>query len=146
MPALLPLKLCALGALLAIGLIPSREPAVSALECLRYEPDTIVVRGVLRSHVFPGLPNYESIAGGDDPEEGFYLHLGNAVCFDGDSTSADAYPQQNVDLIQLNLDSIGFARLAPYLHRTIAVRGRAYAGHSGHHHAPVVLWFDKGPL
>jgi Domain of unknown function (DUF4431) len=85
------------------------------------------------------------VAGGDEPETGFYLHLASPICFDGDPGNPDAYPQQDVRLVQLNLDSLGYA-LRPYLGKEIGVLGRAYAAHSGHHHAPVVLYFDRGPL
>jgi len=53
--------------------------------CLTYEPDVVMLQGVLRRHTFPGVPNYESVKAGDEPETGFYLHLARPVCTTGAS-------------------------------------------------------------
>ena len=44
--------------------------------CLRYQPDTVAIAGLLTRKTFPGRPNYESVKEGDGPETGFYLVAG----------------------------------------------------------------------
>lgn len=41
-------------------------------KCISYAPDAVVA-GTLERHTFPGRPNYESIAKGDEAESGFYM-------------------------------------------------------------------------
>ena len=116
--------------------------------CLGYDPRVVALRGILRRHTFPGPPNYESAQAGDEAETGFYLHLARPVCTFGDEDDYEAYPQQNVSLVQLNFgrvpggDSVGYARLRPVLGRRVAIVGTLYAAHTGHHHAPLIIWVD----
>jgi hypothetical protein len=130
----------------AIGYLSTPPSGPEPPACLRYEPDTIEIQGLLRRHVFPGRPNYESVKAGDEAESGFYLHLSKPICFTADSTDPVNETLPAVDFIQLNLDSVGYSRLRPFLGHVVRLRGRAYGAHTGHHHAPVVLWFDSGPL
>jgi hypothetical protein len=115
------------------------RPNVTVDPCLRYEPDTVSIRGRLYRRTYPGPPNYESVAKGDDPETGFYVHLGSPACFVAGEDSLLDFPQQGVKEVQLNLDSTGYARLRPKLQTVVQLRGTLYAAFSGHHHAPVLL-------
>ena len=107
--------------------------------CLRYGSDTVALSGVLERIVFPGRPNYESVATGDEPEAGFYLRLSRAICTVGDRNSPDAYPIAAADTVQLVLDSAGYALLRPKLGTAVTLKGTLFARHTGHHHAPVLL-------
>jgi len=130
------IELGALGTLLATVACTPPEESTS---CLGYEPDTVQVAGTLGRHVFPGPPAFRSVAEGDVPEEGFYLHLAEPVCTVGDTLSPDAYPVPATDTIQLVLDSTTYARLRPRLGTTVTLRGTLFARHTGHHHAPLLL-------
>lgn len=51
-----------------------------ATKCLEYEPKVISLSGTLVRETHPGRPNYESIAGGDEPETIWVLRLKEAIC------------------------------------------------------------------
>src|SRR5215510_10424179 len=53
---------------------------VVAQGCLTYGASTVVLRGTIRGHTFPGPPNYESVAKGDAPEVAWVLHLSKPIC------------------------------------------------------------------
>jgi len=116
--------------------------------CLRYEPEVVAVTGVLTRKVFPGPPNYESIQQGDQEETGFYLEPSSPVCMMGSRNPAkdDNGPIAEVRLIQLVLDSVGYARLRPHLGQQITLRGQLFAAFTGHHHAPLLLAVRPRPF
>jgi hypothetical protein len=128
----------------AVLLAPLAHGQVVGTSCLRYEPDTIHVSGVLRRHTYPGPPNYESVRRGDAAETGFYLHLAHPVCArgrpagDGEPDAA-ATRRDSVRVIQLVLDSTGYSRLRRSLGRRVTLRGTLFSSHTGHHHAPLLL-------
>src|SRR5437773_9064287 len=53
---------------------------VSAQKCLTYEPTVVSLTGTLRSQVFAGPPNYESIKRGDRKETAIILTLTAKTC------------------------------------------------------------------
>jgi hypothetical protein len=132
MPAVL---IVVTGACIGIGSRPSRSP------CLRYQPDTVTVTGTLARMTFPGRPNYESIKDGDEPETGFYLRPATAICTIGspDSMMTDNGTLTGIQLVQLVLDSAGYARLRPQLGRVVTLRGTLSVGMTAHYHAPLAL-------
>jgi hypothetical protein len=118
------------------------ERSADALSaCLRYR-GTVELHGTLRREVFPGPPNFESIADGDEPQAGFYLHLADAVCAQPSTEEAEAPTEpalQGVTHVQLVLDSAGYERLRPQLDQEVTIRGSLFSSHTGHHHAPLLL-------
>ena len=124
----------------AAGIAEGPRPHLQgAAWCLNYEPDTVEIAGTLQRLTYPGRPNYESIAEGDEPETGFYLILTKPVCTRGDSLSSDAYPIERVDTVQLVLDSAGYAQLRPSLGQNLSLSGTLFPAQTGHHHAPLLL-------
>jgi Domain of unknown function (DUF4431) len=109
-------------------------------DCLPHEPASVLLMGKLQRRTYPGPPNYESIAKGDAPETGFYLLLPKAVCTAGDDF---VDPQKDVRLVQLVLTKQGYEQLRPYLGRSVHLRGTLFGAHTGHHHAPVLLQFER---
>ena len=107
--------------------------------CLAYEPADVTVTGKLKRHTFPGPPNFESVAKGDQRETGYYLVLKKAVCMNGNPDSPDAYPQENVDFVQLFLSPQQFKALKSRLGKDVTLKGTLFARHTGHHHAPLIL-------
>lgn len=131
-------------AVVAFTHLPAAASPVGST-CLRYGPDTVAVSGTLARLTFPGRPNYESIKNGDEPETGFYLRTAPPICTIGspDSMMTDEGTLRGVRLVQLLLDSAGYARLRPQLGRLVTVRGRLVVGGTAHYHAPLaleVLW------
>ena len=101
--------------------------------CLRYEPDTVAIAGVLTRKTFPGRPNYESVKKGDEPETGFCLEVGVPLCTIASPDSADDnnVSLHDIRLVQLVLDSAGYARLRPHLRRQLTLRGTLFAAFTG---------------
>ncbi len=115
------------------GLVPGQQPVAG---CLRYEPDTVSLAGLLRQHTFPGPPNYESIKQGDQPETGYYLHPARPICTIASEVNGAA---RGVRLVQVVIDSAGYARLRPFLGQQVTLRGTLSRAMTGHHHAPLLL-------
>lgn len=107
--------------------------------CLHYGPDTVSVAGVLERRTYPGRPNYQSIRAGDEPETGFYLLVSAPLCTIPDTTVPDAPALRGVRLVQLVLDSAGYAALRPRLGHRVVLCGTLFATFTGHHYAPLLL-------
>jgi hypothetical protein len=131
-----------LGILLTVGGSVLSSEKSTPSKCLGYQPALISMSGVLERRTFPGRPNFESVAAGDEPETGFYLALPRAACFSAGS-DPDASNLRDVRLVQLNLKPEQYDQLRPYLGKTISIQGAVYEAMSGHHHAPVVLMFGR---
>ncbi|HEY6095548.1 MAG TPA: DUF4431 domain-containing protein [Gallionellaceae bacterium] len=107
--------------------------------CLAYEPAETAITGKLVRLVFPGPPNFESIALGDEAEIHFYLVPAQPICTDGDASSATHYPQHDVNLVQLVLRRGQYQALKASLGRKVTLIGSLFAAHTAHHHAPLLL-------
>ena len=133
--------------LLLAGLLSSVSLSGRPLQagCLPYGPDTVSVAGTLERRTYPGHPNYASIAEGDEPETGFYLRLSKPVCTVADTTAPDAPALRGVRLVQLVLNSTGYAALRPRLRQRVVLRGTLFGALTGHHYAPLLLqWRPNG--
>lgn len=109
-----------------------------AAECLKYEPAVVTVSGELHRATFPGRPNFESIASGDEPETGFYLTLKEPLCTQADA-AGEQEAQEGVHEVQLVLTQKQYAQWRPKLGQQVTLHGGLFAAFSGHHHAPVLL-------
>jgi hypothetical protein len=107
--------------------------------CVRLEVDTVTVTGTLERLTFPGPPNYESVAGGDTPETGYYLALKDPLCILPNPTDPESRSSSGGTLVQLVLDSAGYDRLRPTLGQQVTLRGILSEGITGHHHTPYLL-------
>lgn len=134
------LRFCAVAALSMM--LAACDPVAETSACLSYD-DTVTVGGTLRREVHPGAPNFESVAAGDSAEAFFFLRLTHPVCARGlaaDSASPDRAPVDSVVVVQLLVDSLGYISLRPKLDSFVEVRGQLLSAHTGHHHAPLLLW------
>jgi hypothetical protein len=106
--------------------------------CLAYEPDTVLLSGELERRTYPGRPNYESVARGDEAETGFYLVVTQPLCV---TRNLDDFnePAVGVRTVQLVLDQPGYDRLRRSLGHQVTVRGTIFHAHTGHHHAELLL-------
>ena len=86
-----------------------------------------MVVGLLERQTFPGRPNFESIANGDEAEVGFYLKLAEPICTFGDNDSVDTYPQAGITAIQLVIDQDRYDQLEPLIGMQISIVGKLYA-------------------
>lgn len=107
--------------------------------CLPFEPDTVVVAGLLVRRSDPGPPNYESIAAGDLEERYFYLLPVDPLCTLAGADSSLERALQEVRSVQLLLGPVEYDLLLPLLGQVISLRGTLSQAITGHHHAPLLL-------
>ncbi|WP_164840467.1 DUF4431 domain-containing protein [Collimonas arenae] len=119
-------------------LVQMRAVLAAPANCLRYEPETVTVTGKLHRETFPGRPNYESVANGDEPETGFYMSLEPTICTVGDIGQSEV-AFKSVREIQLVLNKKQYAELRPKLGAVVRLRGQLFSAFTGHHHADVLL-------
>lgn len=109
--------------------------------CLNYDEE-VSISGHLERRTYPGRPNYESIAEGDEAEVHFYVKLDAPVCTnEGTKPYDDA--RRDVDMIQLVLDEAGYRALRPLLGNRVTLTGYLYGSFSAHHHARLLLQAPK---
>lgn len=116
--------------------------SAAAANCVTY--DSAVITGRLQRLVFPGRYNYESIAGGDEAETGFYLFPQTPLCVARGDKEQEPFIK-NVSMVQLVLEvkeegGSTYASLEPYIEDLVTCSGSLYAAHTGHHHAPILMW------
>lgn len=99
---------------------------------------TVTVAGRLTEHLFAAPPNYASIAQGDAEEKAFILELPRRICF-ADGEFADGSEQ--FDRVHVSAVDEGLRRvLRASVGRDVVLMGEAMGSHTGHHHAPMVLF------
>jgi hypothetical protein len=114
------------------------QPAGRA-KCLEYEPAHVSISGKLVRLTFPGRPNYESIAQGDEPETYFYMQPTVPICVAASKDDDVDDAKDGVRLVQLILDDAGYKRLRKSIGHVISVSGTLEGAITGHHHAPLLL-------
>jgi hypothetical protein len=122
------------------GNAQSNQTGLTASPCLNISnaSDRVTLRGTLRRQAFPGSPNFESIANGDQAEDTFILELPDSICLNDGGEFAD--PAERVVTVHVGIGSQDVAPiLAAAVGQVIEVSGEAFAAHTGHHHAPLVL-------
>ena len=108
--------------------------------CLDIRADKpVTVSGRLGRQIFAGPPNYESVARGDAEEAAFILELPRRLCADDGGEFIG--PGDTFDRVQIaaSTDAMGKV-LSAAIGKKITVRGSAFGAHTGHHHAPLVLF------
>ncbi len=99
----------------------------------------VEVSGHIERAVFPGPPNYESVAAGDEPLPCWVLSAdqpltGMGVCgFSHPLTPAEA------SRLQLVLEAAQYQRFAGLLGREVVVRGICFWAHAGGHGTPLLI-------
>lgn len=112
------------------------HPARAA--CLSYA-NRVFITGTLTRQVYPGPPNYESIARGDRPEIYYVMRLIRAICVDADPTDSLLPSRSKVTEIHLVLNHEQYLQFEKFLGREVGVSGILFASHTGHHHTPVLM-------
>jgi hypothetical protein len=92
--------------------------------------------------LFPGAPNFESIAAGDAEERTFIVELPSAACIDDGGDFAD--PTEKFVTVQVSggRESMS-AVLKAAIGRRVVVEGEGFASHTGHHHTPLVVIAER---
>jgi hypothetical protein len=121
--------------LLLVGFCAS----ASGQKCLEYGP-TVSLTGTLRSQVFPGPPNYESIKRGDRKEKAIILTLRARACTTGNDPQGFDVPETGIREIQLVVTKDAHWKTVRRLmgNRAI-VSGTLFHAHTGHHRTKVLV-------
>ena len=102
----------------------------------------VTVSGNLKLQIFPGPPNYESVAGGDEEERTFIIELPRTACIKDGGDFAD--PSQRFMAVHVSANEERLmAVLRASVGRHVTVSGEGFAAHTGHHHAPLVVLADR---
>jgi hypothetical protein len=130
-------RLLMITLMLAAGFCAS----ASAQRCLKYSPAVITLKGTLRSHVFPGPPNYESIKRGDRKERAIILMLAAPTCtISNDPPQGLDDPETNLREMQLVVTkSAHWKFVERRLGKRVVVTGTLLHGHTGHHRTKVLI-------
>jgi hypothetical protein len=119
--------------------------AFAASPVFHYKPSSVELAGSLEFQTFPGPPNYESIASGDQTERGPYLKLDqpmDVVARKGDSID-NPVTEKNVKVIQLAINAEDDALWSKFRSAgqgaRIQVKGSLFHQFTGHHHARILL-------
>ena len=122
---------------LVLALLLVLAPLSANARCLAYEPSVVSLDGELRSSLFPGPPNYTSIARGDYPESVLILTLDRAVCVSGDPSSS-RNSQSHYDLLEVQL-VLSKDQARSLIGKRVRASGTLFGAHTGHHRTPIVL-------
>ncbi len=119
-----------------------RPNAGPGQRCIDLAASRVSVSGLLTLRVFPGLPNFESVANGDEAEEAFILELPRDICIEDGAQFAD--PSERFRTVHVvTTDATVGATLRRSLGSYVTVSGEGIASQTGHHHAPLVLFADR---
>jgi hypothetical protein len=115
------------------------EPSSTGGKTVHYEPARVRLVGQVRRQVFPGPPNFRSVALGDRPEPAWVLHLERPVSVVAAPGDLFNQSERNVRQMQLVLTTEPLRKLAPLVNRRVRATGSLFHGHTAHHHTPVLL-------
>ncbi len=111
--------------------------------CLDVREDKLLsLEGTLNFQIFGGPPYNGGVTRGDTPEPTYILKLDKPICATGDDFADE---KQQVDRVQIypsdsSTGSHLWKTLRGSIGRRIRVEGKsAFAAHTGHHHAPLLL-------
>lgn len=107
-------------------------------ECLSYN-GRVTVSGKLTRQTFPGRPNFESVARGDEPETYFVLRLDHAACVRANPADDQSVFVPSIRDMQLMLNGTQFPQLRPLLGKHVHLSGSLEPAVTGHHHTAVML-------
>ena len=121
--------------LLLVGFCAS----ASGQKCLEYGP-TVSLTGTLRSQVFPGPPNYESIKRGDRKETAIILTLVARACTTGNDPQGVDVPETGLREMQLVVTKDAYWKTVRRLMgKRAIVTGTLFHAHTGHQRTKVLV-------
>jgi hypothetical protein len=128
-------RLLMLTLLLLVGFCAS----ASGQKCLGYGP-TVSLTGTLRSQVFPGPPNYESIRRGDHKETAIILTLVARACTTGNDPQGFDVPETGIREMQLVVTKDAhWKTIRRLMGKRAIVTGTLFHAHTAHHRTKVLV-------
>ena len=111
----------------------------NAQKCLEYGP-AVSLTGTLRSQVFAGPLNYESIKRGDRKETAIILMLTAPACTTGNDPAGVDVPETHIREMQLVVTRNAHWRTVRRLMgKRAIVTGTLFHAHTGHHRTIVLI-------
>lgn len=116
------------------------------------QPDSCIIAGqsthltgTISMETFPGLPNYESIKAGDEPETYWILTTDQPYCGEGEdfSNEGQKITEKNETRFQLVLTADQYKEWNALLSKKVSVEGSMFLAHTGHHHTPMLIEVTK---
>jgi hypothetical protein len=108
-------------------------------KCLEYGP-IVTLTGTLRSQVFPGPPNFESINRGDLKETALLLALTKPACVNGNDPANQKIAESGIRRMQLVVRSNAHWKIVRRLMgKRAVVTGTLFQWETGHHHTKVLI-------
>ncbi|TIP06453.1 MAG: hypothetical protein E5X72_01675 [Mesorhizobium sp.] len=118
----------------ALSVLSAGSEASQCFDISKGQPEHLA--GQLIYRIFPGSPNFEDVAKGDEPEPAYILRLASPICLTGDEFANEAAP---VSTVQLSATTATEVLLRSLVGKDVEVQlaGQA-AAITGHHHAPLL--------
>jgi len=116
---------------LLISLFPK---LLCAEACKKYESTYLI--GTIVRQTFPGRPNYESVAKGDEAEKVWVLHLLTPACVQGNGSDPE---EKNISDVQLVLNEKQYQQYRDLVGKIVSASGTIFHSETGHHHTKVLL-------
>jgi len=126
---------------------PDQKPKwVATNQFLKCSPNIVELEGTIQDQIFPGQPNYKSVANGDEREDCWVLELREPVNVAEDPeypVPDENTPQLNVSEMQLNLDvylNANYNAYKQFLGKRVMVTGELSQGFTVHHKTAILMW------
>ena len=133
--------------ILCLSLIVAGRNQAHKITLLKCTPSIVKLVGTITNVIFPGPPNYKSVAKGDEPEHYWILKLGSHIDVAEDRVECPvpeaSRPQMNVSNLQLNLDvylNADYAAYQKFMGKRVEVTGELTQAYTVHHKTPVMIW------
>ena len=116
-------------------------PSLVEVACLPFEPTEVLIEGTILATSFPGRPNFECIAGGDEKLVHWLLKPGKRVCVGmSDSVSEIHTAESAVREIQIAPKEEGFyTRHHGAAGRRVLIKGTLFHQHTAWHVTTIVV-------
>jgi hypothetical protein len=113
--------------------------SASSQQCLEYGP-IVTLTGTLRSQIYPGPPNFESIKRGDLKETALILALTKPACVNRNDRADQAIAESGIRRMQLVIRNNAHWKIVRRLMgKRAAVTGTLFHWETGHHHTKVLI-------
>jgi hypothetical protein len=124
---------------MAVLVVAGFYSSAAGQKCLEYGP-TVSLTGTLRSQVFAGPPNYESIKRGDRKETAIILSLVARTCTTGNDPQGVDVPETSIREMQLVVTkSADWKTIQRRMGKRVAVTGSLFHAINGHHRTKVLI-------
>jgi len=127
--------------LLTLILFLSAAVRLYALEpAYQYEPHVITLTGTLKSRIYPGAPNYESVKKGDRPNKVWLIRLPRSISMDQGPEPALFERETGIREIHVILTDLkGESILKQHKGETVTLTGTIFHAHTIHHPLPLLM-------